>query len=426
MGVIIDAFLEENFTKKTVNYFKKLPKRMGTAFWHSIGDVSRKIVSKTTKVDDNTIVFFSNTGRFDCNPRAIYEEMKSRNLDYDLIWVLNKANQKIAPKGMKYVTRFGADSFKAYAKAKVWIMNGESQWRREIPIKSDQILINTWHGSLGIKRIDPAHMTTDKGGTNQRLTKYANSTTYNISNSQFETDVYHESYWPNTPIWTVGHPRNDKLAKNDPVDVLDMKSKILYDYLNLDPIEYPIDTNIMLYAPTFRDNGTLKPYDINWEGTVRSLEERFGGKWIVFSRLHPRLAGKQKLIKYIDKETVFNLTPYPDIQDLLLISDAAITDYSSWVYDYVLTKRPAFLYANDYLNYEDSERGFYYSLYDTPFPVALNNQGLEDAILNFDDSNYAQKCQEFLDDKGCIDDGLASKRTVDMLLEVLEGSNGEK
>ena len=58
---------------------------------------------------------------------------------------------------------------------------------------------------------------------------------------------------------------------------------------------------------------------------------------------------------------VVDVTDYPDIQELMMISDVAITDYSSWIYDYVLSRKPGFIFATDIEEY-NTERGFYYPI----------------------------------------------------------------
>lgn len=115
---------------------------------------------------------------------------------------------------------------------------------------------------------------------------------------------------------------------------------------------------------------------------------------------------------------VYDVTNYEDIQDLIVISDVGITDYSSWICDFMLTKKPAFLFTTDLKNYY-SERGFYYPLETTPFPIAENNAELVDNILNFEMNGYRKSVDQFLKEEGCMDDGLASERIVEKLKEIL-------
>ena len=136
-------------------------------------------------------------------------------------------------------------------------------------------------------------------------------------------------------------------------------------------------------------------------------------------RLHFEIKRKLKKKNIEYPKFVIDATNYEDIQDLLMISDVGITDYSSWICDFVLTRRPAFFFATDLESFYD-ERGFYYPLESTPFPLAQDNEELKENILEFDNEKYIEECNEFISSKGCIDDGHASERVVEKLKELIK------
>ena len=103
-----------------------------------------------------------------------------------------------------------------------------------------------------------------------------------------------------------------------------------------------------------------------------------------------------------------------DMQELLAAADCLITDYSSCAFDFMLTRRPVFLYTPDIREY-DTQRGFYYPLTSTPFPLAQNNAELQKNIDSFDEAAYRQKVEAFLAGKGCIEDGHASERVAELI-----------
>ena len=84
----------------------------------------------------------------------------------------------------------------------------------------------------------------------------------------------------------------------------------------------------------------------------------------------------------------------------------------------MLSRKPGFIYASDIKEY-DNDRGFYYPLTSTPFPVAQHNEELRKNILNFNYESYREKVEEFLKDKGCMEDGHASERVVDLIEEIM-------
>ena len=102
------------------------------------------------------------------------------------------------------------------------------------------------------------------------------------------------------------------------------------------------------------------------------------------------------------------------MQELLVAAEVGITDYSSWAYDYVITKKPLFIYATDIEKY-DGTRGFYYSLETTPFPICRNNEELHDNVVSFDQGQYLNKCDAFLEEKGCAETGEAAVKIVEFI-----------
>ena len=116
---------------------------------------------------------------------------------------------------------------------------------------------------------------------------------------------------------------------------------------------------------------------------------------------------------------LYNVSDYPDIQELMLVCDVGITDYSSWIFDYVNTKKPGFIYAPDLEQY-NNKTGFYYSLEEAPFPIATTNTSLCEQIVSFDNKDYCQKVDSFLQEKEAVDDGYSADRVAEMIASLLK------
>ena len=101
------------------------------------------------------------------------------------------------------------------------------------------------------------------------------------------------------------------------------------------------------------------------------------------------------------------------------MSDAGVTDYSSWICDFALTKKPGFLFATDLRDY-NAERGFYYPLDETPFPIAQDNEELMQAIRAFGPERFEKRRQAFLRARGCMEDGQASRRVVEQIKALIQ------
>ena len=84
-----------------------------------------------------------------------------------------------------------------------------------------------------------------------------------------------------------------------------------------------------------------------------------------------------------------DVSDHPDINELMLVSDVLVTDYSSAIYEFALLDRPMAFFAPDYEAYE-AERGFYFD-YRTgvPGPIFETSEALAD-YLRAGDFDLAQ------------------------------------
>ena len=381
-----------------------------------IAKAVRKYISATTPVENDKIVFMHYNNKYQCNPKYICEEILRQGLKYDIVFVTSKKLYNSFPvpfpEGVRVVKRNTLEHFLEVASAKVWVENAVNFPWEYIEKKPEQFYINPWHGSMGLKRINVADIESKKW---RKAAKIAGQITdVMISNSKFETKVYRTSFWPDkkVKILEYGHPRNDVFFYDDEKKA-EIRKKV-YEHFELED-----DVHTILYAPTFRNARNLDVYDIDYDRLIAAAEKRFGGRWVVINRYHFKLAHKLESVAALkNNDRVLDGNSYSDIQELMLASDIGITDYSSWICDYILLGRPAFIYARDIEEY-DGERGFYYPLESTPFAVAQNNDEMEANILNFDEDVFAAKQKKFLEDRGCIEDGHAAERVVELIKSVM-------
>ena len=72
-----------------------------------------------------------------------------------------------------------------------------------------------------------------------------------------------------------------------------------------------------------------------------------------------------------------------DINDLFLIADCLITDYSSVMFDFAILKKPMIFYAYDLVHYENEVRGFYFDYDSLPGPICKDETAFYNAIKTF-------------------------------------------
>lgn len=401
----------KSFFKKVFKgvYRKKLFRRID--YW--LAQPARRRAAQREPINKRKIVLMTTRGSYNCNPRAIADEIIRQKLPWELVWVARSENLNDLeqyPSQLRLVQRDSYEFYREAAQAKVIIDNAMSYAFSGAYKKEEQIFCQTWHGSIGLKRFE----TSSEKRWIRQATRSGKMTDYCFSNSTFETDLFNNTFWKTATILETGHARNDILLTQDKARIAEIRVRVMEN------LKIPEGVKIALYAPTFRDNKKdMRPYAINYGRVKNALETRFGGEWVILSRLHFEIKNtlENKRIKYPD--CVINATYYPDIQDLLLVADVGITDYSSWICDFVLTRRPGFLFATDMQDYY-SERGFYFPLESTPFPLAESNAEMEENILSFDETAYQTRCEEFIRDKGCVDDGHAAERIVEKLKEIME------
>ena len=182
-----------------------------------------------------------------------------------------------------------------------------------------------------------------------------------------------------------------------------LKSKLLPDE----------SKKVLLYAPTFRKDKSTECYNIDFKTILSVLSEKFGGEWIIILRLHPHLLNS-KLFKDVDN--LVDMTRYDDIQELLMISDVLISDYSSLIFDFSLSHKPVFLYASDLDDYCRNDRSLYFDVTQLPFPIAKSNRELEYCIRSFDNGEYLKQLSSFEDQVGSYERGNASLIVSELII----------
>jgi CDP-glycerol glycerophosphotransferase len=122
-------------------------------------------------------------------------------------------------------------------------------------------------------------------------------------------------------------------------------------------------------------------------------------------------------ILFEDYENIRILNKTVDFQELLLISDALISDYSGAWIDYLLTLKPIVLFPYD-INKYSKQKGLNYDLEEiAPGPIVCKVDGLVEAIRNIDiiDKDYKQKREKIRDRFNKYKDGKSTERLLNFL-----------
>lgn len=355
-------------------------------------------------IKKNKVIFQSFSGRgFSDNPKYIAKKLLEAAPNLEIYWAANDKATASLPSGIHFVKYKTISYLYHMATARVWVDN----IRKPFFIKrKNQYYIQTWHGGLGLKKVEQD--AADK--LDPKYLKWAKKDAANcdlmLSCCKTLTSDYRRAFWfDHGEIIEKGLPRNDILFSTTNEEKEKIKNS-----LGIDRKE-----KVLLYAPTFRETGDLSPYNINYAACVKALEKRFGGKWKVLVKLHPSLLNVADRLD-LDAEYIINASHYNDIQELYTITDFIITDYSSVVFDFMITNRPAFLYAADLEEYA-KERDYYFDLTKLPFPLSQTNDELLEKILNFNQDEYLKELTAFKEYHGFCDTGHASEHAANWIID---------
>lgn len=358
----------------------------------------------------NRILFSAYEGRsYTCNPKYIYEYLKQDH-GYELVWCINDKNK--LPEDSQYIksAKFLTPKHIYYIMtSKVIISNlGIEPF---IPKRRNQIFINTWHGGGAYKR-----QSSDMNVFSQAEKKYTDAlkdirkhnTDYFLTSSEAFTSVMvDDMHLPQEVMVSTGMPRNDILINSD-----DSVIKIKRDIISKD-YDLPKDALWVLYAPTFRGtyrNQTHIDNQIISQQVIDSFKRRFNKDVFILNRAHI----SKEMTSMESGNNCRDLTAYQDMQELLLVCDILITDYSSSVWDFSLTSKPGFLFVPDLKEYE-YKIGFYTPFKDWPFPYAENIDELCHLIETYDEIKGNEKSAKHLNLLKSYEKGDATKQVADLI-----------
>lgn len=381
-------------------------------------------IKAANKTDAKTICFKAFNGKsYSCSPKAIYEYMLTQEQfkDFKFIWVFKE------PEKHRYLeknpnTTLVQDSTRAYLKAmavsKYWIHNYRVS--DHIYPKENQIYVQCWHGTplkkLGYDITKGDNVLNSIEEIRFKYKVDAAKFKAILSPSRFASEKF-ISAWnlkaigKENCVIEQGYPRNDKLFHADEADRQRVRKALGIEGVN---------KKIIFYAPTWRDNqhDSTIGYTYKTEVDFDKLKEALGEEYIILFRAHYLVANSFDFEKYSD--FVYDVSSYDDINDLYIVSDLLITDYSSVFFDYANLRRPMLFYMYDFDSYKNEMRDFYFDIDELPGPIVKDEDSLIEAIRGLDRYMlaYGEKYIAFHNKFNYLDDGHASARVVDAVMRL--------
>jgi CDP-glycerol glycerophosphotransferase len=374
------------------------------AYFH-IGSIGVRLMRLFVRKDKSLIVFSSFGGRkYDDSPKCIYEEMlRDHRFDkYRIVWAFMNPDAHDIPRGDKVKLDTWA-YYKTLLKARVWITN--STMERGLSFKGDSIFYyNSWHGTP-IKL-----MGGDIREGNQSFGTKEKRCPYDVfcAQSEYDSDIFKRSFHvPDRAMKIIGLPRNDELINNAGEE---RKNRIKAQ------LGIPNDKRVILYAPTFREYS--KDENLNCVIAppihLKRWKESLGHKFVLIFRAHYEVV---KVMNVVSDEFVKDVSAYPSLNDLMIVSDVLISDYSSMFFDYSVMRKPMLCFAYDYDKYA-KERGMYFDIREW-LPNADNEDDLIKLIRDTDTTKECVATKKF-QENFVTEYGSASKKSLDIIYDAIK------
>lgn len=354
----------------------------------------KKIVNfmRRCKLKDRVLFFtIRKNGELEGNAKALYPYVKSKKV----ICAKMLPHNPITKLKMYYYT----------ITSKVIVTDDYDRYLRHFQLRQSQRVIQLWHACGAFKKFG-------QRGTNMSIpADRATHAQYNlvtVSSDKIRT-IYADAFDVDVhKVKALGCPRTDTFFDHSFIE--QTKEKVYAKYPKLR------DKYVIIYAPTFRDIGNdrteFKP-DLDFEKLSKDLLPN----QVLLVCPHPVM--KNKIVEG-EFENIKVIRDF-STNDMMLVSDMLITDYSSVIFEYALLRKPIAFYCYDLLNYN---RGFYLNYPDDlPGDVYENQKDLTAYITSDNKDELTQKYDTFIEKymSGC--DGHSCERIANMIDSYMEGGD---
>ncbi len=358
------------------------------------------------------IIFESYSGKqYSCNPRAIYEYMCEHHPEYKMYWSVDKNYvDNFDGESVNVLKRYTAKWLFLLAFARFWVIN--SRMPVTIPKPKHTIYIQTWHGTplkklvFDMEEVHMPKITEEKYKGD--FYKESRNWNYLLSPNSYSSEIFRRAFRFEKELLESGYPRNDVLYNGDTKENIESIKKKL---------GIPFDKKVVLYAPTWRDNQFygVGQYKFDLPLDLKKLHKLYGDKYVILLRMHYLVAESFDLESY--QGFAYDFSQKVDINDLYLVSDLLITDYSSVFFDFANLKRPMMFYTYDIEEYRNVLRGFYFDIEkESPGPLVKDMDGLLKVLEEFDKCgaflDYQEKYQDFYQKYCYLESGNSAQQVV--------------
>ncbi len=360
---------------------------------------------------DRTLVLLGSYRTFAGNTKAFYLYLLNFNTNYKPVWITHdkKIYQLLLDRNMSVVYIYTIKAFVSILRANYLILtHGPVDVSYFYFLFGRFNMVQTWHG-IALKDIStnaennaPLYFRLIN-----KLSRLSDKHYKLIIATSEETKEIFRLSFNNNNVKIVGYPRND-IFYNKSLIFEDYKEKFrLYNF-----------NRVILYSPTFRENNTKQPFS---QGFLTKLDHYLKTRnYLLLIKRHPY----DNFILNSNDNNYSNIVDVSvqviDIQDLLPNIDILITDYSSIIFDFILTNKPIIFYPYDFDEYIRKCRRLNYNYFDElPGPFAIDEEELLKIIGDidtiFNSKVYQRRYNCFKDKYHYYQDGKSCERLYTIL-----------
>lgn len=348
---------------------------------------------------EDVILFMGFDHRYTGNSRYLFEEiLRLRPVGKKIFFVTDNPlvplQYRISPNSDR------CDRFVARSKIIIF-----ESW---IPLKykkrTQSTWIQLWHGTPLKKMLyDSSESCIYSKNRNAKTYKFKDIERWNylLVDNPSITSYFHTAFlFPKQKMLAYGYPRVKYL--------LQYRNDLHYKSCIKENLQIPETKKIVLYIPTWRDYNykvTDNAFDLSYILDMDKLQQLLGEEYEIIYKDHIYLSHSEdvKFRNYNTHET----------QELLLIADFLITDYSSVLFDAIAIDLPVILYCNDF-DRNEASRGVYPNIWNNLSQYATDDVArVADLIKDYTiDQSYQTFKRHF-----CYQEN-QEKGLVDMILEL--------
>lgn len=342
------------FLKKGKNFLEKKTKKVVKKVIRKVPWIKKKI--NNSKYDSYTkqslyqdvILFMGFDYRYTGNSRYLFEKMLKNNFDNRKIFFVT--DNPLVP--LEYRIQPNSDRADRFiARSKVIIYES---WIPGYYVKrTGQKWIQLWHGTPLKKMLfDSNEKNIYEKNEKHKINKFNDIQRWDyllLDNPSIASYFQTSFLLDEKKMLKYGYPRVEYLMdKNNNTKYIEG----LKNFYNI-----PTDKKIVLYLPTWRDYNYQKAeeqFDLEYLLNLKELQMKLGNEYFIIYKDHSYLSKPEK----VD----FKNYDFAETQELLLIADYLITDYSSVMFDAFAIEKPVLLYCTD-IEKNEITRGVYDSLW---------------------------------------------------------------